>query len=105
MGFSRQEYWSGVPLPSSSESLVPIKLTTTMGSSGRAGGRGKEKRKKSQRIYKTSQNIRMINVFLESLLSEPFSSLGVTVHLNLPRMPSNTVLVSGPAVGAVQILI
>ena len=47
----------------------------------------------------------MINVFLESLLSEPFSSLGVTVHLNLSRMPSNTVLVSGLAVGAVQILI
>ena len=77
------------------------------GGAGRGGGERKGKRKKSQRIYKTSQNInvRMINVFLESLLSEPFSSLGVTVHLNLPRMPSNTVPVSGPAVGAVQILI
>ena len=35
----------------------------------------------SQRIYRTSQNIRIINVFLESLLSESFLSLGVTIHL------------------------
>ena len=31
-------------------------------------------------MYRTSQNIRIINVFLESLLSESLSSLGVTVH-------------------------
>ena len=36
---------------------------------------------KSKRIYRTSQEIRIINVFLESLLSESFPSLGVTVHL------------------------
>ena len=42
----------------------------------------------------------MINVFLESLLSEAFSLLEITVHLT-----SNTVLISGPAVGAAQILI
>ena len=41
----------------------------------------KKKRKKSKRIYRTSQNVRIINVFLESLLSESFPSLGVTVHL------------------------
>ena len=40
--------------------------------------------------------------FLESLLSESFPSLGVTVRLTLP---SNTVLIIGPAVGATQILI
>ena len=39
------------------------------------------KKKKSKRIYRTSQNIRIINVFLESLLSASFPSLGVTVHL------------------------
>ena len=39
------------------------------------------KRKKIQKIYRTSQNIRIINVFLESLLSESFPSLGVTVLL------------------------
>ena len=43
-------------------------------------GGGKEERKKSKRIYRTSQNIRIINVFLESLLPESFPSLGVTVH-------------------------
>ena len=45
-----------------------------------------------------------MNVFLESLLSESFPSLGVSPP-HLPRMPSNTVLISGPAVGAAQILI
>ena len=40
--------------------------------------------------------------FLRSLLSESFPFLGVSRHL--PRMPSNTVLISGPAVGAAQIL-
>ena len=37
--------------------------------------------KKFKRIYRTSQNMRIINVFLESLLSESFPSLGVTVYL------------------------
>ena len=76
---------------------MPIKATTTT-------KRGKRKKKKSKRIYRTSQNIRIINVFLESLLSESFPSLGVSPPY-LPRMPSNTGLVLGPAVGAAQILI
>jgi len=42
---------------------------------------GKRGRGESKRIYRASQNIRIINVFLESLLSESFPSLGVTVHL------------------------
>ena len=45
------------------------------------GGRERKKKKKSKRIYRTSQNIRIINVFLESLPPECFHSLGVTVHL------------------------
>ena len=36
---------------------------------------------KNPEEYRTSQNIRMLNVFLESLLSESFPSLGITVHL------------------------
>ena len=44
------------------------------------GGKRKRK-KKSKRIYITSQKIRIINVFLESLLSESFPMLGLTVHL------------------------
>ena len=43
---------------------------------------GDKKEKKSKRIYRTSENIRIINVFLESLLSESCPSLGVTVHLS-----------------------
>ena len=63
----------------------------------------KIKEKKSKRIYKTSQNIRIINIFPESLLSESFPSLGVTVHLTFLGCPP-TLLVSGPAVGAAQVL-
>ena len=69
-------------------------------------GRGGEKRKKFKRIYRTSQNIRIINVFLESLLRESFPLWGGSHSPpHLPRMPSNTVLISGPVVGAAQILI
>ena len=39
---------------------------------GEGLGREKIKRKKSTRIYRTSQKLRIINVFLESLLSESF---------------------------------
>ena len=42
---------------------------------------GKKEKKIPERIYRTSQNIRIINVFLESLLSESFPWLGITVHL------------------------
>ena len=36
---------------------------------------------KIQKNLQNTQNIRIINVFLESLLSESFPLLGVTVHL------------------------
>ena len=58
--------------------IVPIKSITIMGG---VWEREKRKEKKSKRIYRTSQNIRIINVFLESLLSESFPSLELTVHL------------------------
>jgi len=62
------------------------------------------KERKSKRIYRVSQNIRIINVFLESLLSESFPLVGVTVYLTSLGCPP-TVLISGPIVGAAQILI
>ena len=71
---------------------------------GGEGGRKKEE-KNSKRIYRTSQKIRIINVFLESLLSRVLSHAAIHSPPYLPRMPSNTVLISGPAVGAAQILI
>ena len=54
---------------------MPIKSTTKT-------EREKKRLKKSNSIYRTSQKIRIINVFLESLLSESFPSVGVTVHLS-----------------------
>ena len=61
---------------------MPIKSTTKT-------EREKKGLKKSKSIYRTSQKIRIINVFLESLLSESFPSLGATVHLtSLGRPPT-----------------
>ena len=59
---------------------------------------------KSKRIYRKNQNIKRINVFLESLLSESFPLQGVTVHLTSLGCPP-TLLISEPAVGAAQIII
>ena len=70
-----------------------MKLTTT------TEGEKKETPKES-----IEQVIRIINVFLESLLSESSPSLGVTDHLASLGCPP-TLLISGPAVGAAQILI
>jgi len=49
--------------------------------------KGEEKKKKSKRMYRTSKKIRMVNVFLESLLS--VSLPGNHSSPYLPRMPSN----------------
>ena len=71
-----------------------MKLTTT------TEGEKKETPKES-----IEQVIRIINVFLESLLSRVLSLAGSHSPLHLPKMHSNTVLISGPAVGAAHILI
>ena len=77
-------------------SLIGILSTNKINSYNRGGKRKKKNPKEST----ASQNIRII-VFLESPLSE-------TVTGNppyLPGMPSSTVLICGPAMGAGQILI
>ena len=87
--------------------ISQCQLTTTTEAVGRGGGGAvgrKNKEKRSKRIYRTRQNIRIINVFLESLLSESFPLLRVSLP-HLPRMPFSTVLSSGPAVRTAQILI
>ena len=69
-------------------------------------GEKKEKeKKKPKRIYRTSQNIRRIIVFLESLLSESFRSLGVTVHLTSLGCPPTLCWSLDLLWGAAQILI
>ena len=47
----------------------------------KGGGEGGKINNKSRRNYSKSQNIRIINASLESLLPVYFPSLGVTVHL------------------------
>ena len=89
------------------KSLIRFHSASKIDNFNRGGGTGegreKKEKEKSKRIYRTSQSIRIISVFLDSLLLESFPSLNVPPHL--PRIPSNIVLVSGPAVGAAQILI
>ena len=76
------------------KSLIRFHSANKIDNYNRRGAGGK----KSKRIYRSNQNIRIINVHVLSLTEN--HSL-----LHLPRMPSNTVLISGPAVGAAQILI
>ena len=63
------------------KSLIRFHNANKISNYNRGGGKGAKKEKKIQRISRKSQNIRIRNVFLESLLSESFPSLGVTVHL------------------------
>ena len=67
-------------------------------------GEGGEKEKKNPK-ESTEQVKTIINVFLESLPSESFPPCWESGPPHYPRRPSNTVLISGPAVGAAQILI
>ena len=72
-----------------------MKLTTTM---GRGVGR------KSERIYRTCQKKKNNKYFSWVSAVRVLSCAGNHSSPYLPRMPSNTVLVSGPAVEAAQIL-
>ena len=69
------------------KSLIRLNGGNKIDNYNRVGwGQGK-KGKKFKRIYRTSQNIGIVSVFLESLLSESFPSLGVTVHLTSLEIP------------------
>ena len=63
------------------KSLIGFHIANKIDNYNRGGIIEGKKKKKCKRIYRTSQNIRIIKVFLESLLSESFPSLGVIVHL------------------------
>ena len=63
------------------KSLIRFHCANKINNYNGEGEGKKEKRKKSKRNCRTSQNIRIINVFLESLLSESFPLVGVTVYL------------------------
>ena len=61
--------------------LIGFLSANKINSYNRGGKKKKIKRKKSKRIYRTSQKMSIINVFLEPLLSESFPLLGVTATL------------------------
>ena len=66
--------------------------------------KGKKGKKNPKQSSEQVKKIRIINIFLESLLSV-LCRAGNHSLPYLPTMPSNTVLIYGPAVGAAQILI
>ena len=80
---------------------MPIKPTTTT----EEGKKEKKTTTQNPQVSTEKVKIRIINVFLEPLLSRALSLTGSHSLPYLPRMPSNTVLISGPAVVAAQILI
>ena len=84
------------------KSLIRFHTANKINNFNRGGKQRKEKQ--SKKFYRTSQNIRIVNVFLESLLSESFPLLGSHSPSYLPGMPSNTMLTSGHAMGLAQIL-
>jgi len=74
------------------KSLIRFHSANKINNYNREGEKEKKRRKNSKRIYRTSQNIRITNVFLESLLWESFPSLGVTVHLTSLGCPPTLIL-------------
>ena len=67
--------------------------------------KNKKRKKKSKRIYRTSQKKKKNKCFSWVTAVRVLSLSGSHSPPHLPGMPSNTVLNSGPAVGAAQILL
>jgi len=80
-------------------SLISFHSANKIDNYNREWGGGR-KGKKSKRNYRTSQNIRIINFFLSHCCQSPFSCHSPP---HRPRMPSNSVLISGPAVGQLRL--
>ena len=72
---------------------------------GRKEKRQRKKLKKSKRIYRTSQKMKNNKCFSWFTAFRVLPLAGSHRPPQLPRMPSNIVLISRPAVGATQILI
>ena len=80
MGFSRQEYWSGVPLPSP----ITKKLKKFWG--GTFGGNGGKKDRASVSCKTTSRGL--INVYLESLKEQSYGKTNIFEKLTGKTFPN-----------------
>ena len=78
--------------------IVPIKSTTTMQGGGQRGR--KQKEKKIQKNLQNKSQYKKCSSWVTAV--RVFSLAGSHSPPHLPRMPSSTVLISGPAVGAAQ---
>jgi len=78
---------------------VSIKLTTTTGVVGLGGGKKIQKNLQNKWKYENNKYFSWVAAVRVLSLAESHSPL------HLLRMPSNTVLISGPVLGAAQILI
>ena len=82
---------------------MPIKSTTETESWGCGGG--EKKQKKIQENLQNKSKHENNKCFSWVIAVRVLSLAGSDSPPHLPRMPSNSVLISGPAVGAAQILI
>ena len=83
------------------KSLIRFHSANKIDNYNGVGDGRKNKFKKSKRIHKTGQNMGIIVFFLSHCCQIPFPH-GNHSPPHLPRMPSNNVLVSGPAVGQLR---
>ena len=72
-----EEKWGGKLKRLIEFHIVPIKLTTTT----EWGEKGKKRKEKIQKNLQNKSKYENDEVFLESLLSESFPTLGIPVHL------------------------
>jgi len=81
--------------------IVPIKLTSTMVA---GGGQMKKKKKKNQKNLHNMSKHKNSKCFSWVTAVRALPLAGSHSPRHLPRMPPNTVLIFGPAVGPAQIL-
>ena len=87
------------------KSLISFHSVNKIDNYNRRGKKKKKERKKIQKNLQNKSKNKKNKCFSWVTAVRVLSSAGDHSPVYLPRMPSNTVLISGPAVGAAQILI
>ena len=87
------------------KSLIRFHSANKTDNYSRAGKKGKKKKRKIQKNLQIKSKHKNNKCFSGVAAVRVLSLAGSHSPPPLPRMPSNTVLVSGPALGAAQILI
>ena len=87
------------------KSLISFHSVNKIDNYNRKGKKNKKERKKIQNNLHNKSKLKNDKSFSWVAAVRVLSLTGSHSPPHLPRMPSNTVLITGPAVGAAQILI